>query len=202
MPLSDTAITTIAGIGGTLAGLGAANLAESRRRKWEDRRRFHDARRPVYAAFVRSSRAIWSDLLRQTDHTVELNEVRAGVNQMKHPSNTSPGSDEIQKFEDQARKFRERLQQEENLADQLQASIGPSWNQFNDASAELLIIGSKAVRDAATKHHRLITQFRERHDAITTRKGYDRVLKPLEDAYWKSNNELMRIMRAELGTDD
>jgi predicted DNA-binding protein len=161
MAMSDTVTGAVIGGGAALAaGIVAGTFAlllDSRRRQWEDARRWDDVRRKAYVDFISAARGAYrtfDGLVRFTyDHMDQHKRIEAA---RQDPEKLSNIEKEIQQLQPQ-------MQEIDTRFDELKRSM----QRFEQAYVEISLISSRPVQAAAEAHLEVIRAFgNSQHDAI------------------------------------
>jgi hypothetical protein len=156
MALTDTQTGALIGAGATVVGGlltgGIGFLIDSRRRRWEDDRRWDDARRRALVDFVAASQMAIVRASRTANLKYELvlqRKQRPGV----------PDADLDQRIKDLAAQVQED-----------QEDLGVWSGRLNDASAGIYLTSTKPTRQAAEAHLKVMEDLLDllgREDAST-----------------------------------
>ncbi len=140
MALTDTQVGALIGAGATVAGGlvtgGIGFLVDARRRRWEDQRRWDEARRRTYVDFFAASRKAFVRAARLAELYARVLERREALRGRQE------GSSPAQPEDPELRRLAETIQRDQEQGD--------TWSvPLNEASAEIVLIASVPVRTAA-----------------------------------------------------
>jgi hypothetical protein len=194
MKLSDPGAAAIIGAGAALAGVLLSSVValviDSRRRRWEDRRRWHDAKRHMYASFhytVRRGIGAAGQAAALAIRRAEDREANEGGTSSGKPTNDAT---------------LERLERTVTAAGE---SV-PEWGQrLNEASAEIDLIASGPVREAARAHYQVFADafglIRASLDGPMSSAELRARMAELDSRHPKTEAAFRRAVAAELGVE-
>lgn len=195
MKLSDPGATAIIGAASALAGVLLSSLVtlwvESRRRKWEGRRRWDDPRRRAYVNFLvaaRGAHTVVDALLESLSALDEAGQAMKAIEEKRE------GRPDLAKLEGELEALTAR-------ANSVDSRIDDWARQLEEASAEIYLIASRPVRDAADAQaevlHRLLRSSRPESRSWTTAQLRTK-REELRTSWWKASEDLQHAVAKEL----
>ncbi len=192
MKLSDPGATAIIGAVSVLAGVLLSSVVtlwiERRRHKWEDRRRWDDPRRQAYGDFLHTAGRAWRAQIRLGEFFIAAREQLEALDRALVEGGEAPDDTEVNlRFE----------------SSQAQTKNPEDWHErSNRATTEIVIVGSKPVREAAKTHfhaYRALALLLEKEEMPTVK------VQEWLDEYARRRDEtrdaLEAAIRVELGVE-
>lgn len=202
MALSETTIGVLIGAGATVGGLLVtgllACLVDSRRRRWEDGRRWDGARRLACANFLEAARNAYvtaDDMLETLIQHKEFGQRFKAAEERFEAAKKGRGEPpNIAELRAERRAITTRVESLDSRVDELS-------NRLGEAATEIYVIASRRVQDAAYAQVEVLTQVlgssRSERDSWTT--DQVRAMRgELRKRWWEASEDLQRAVAEEL----
>jgi hypothetical protein len=196
--LSETTVGVLIGAGATVAGSLVtgllAFLVDSRRRRWEDKRRWDEPRRHAYATYLEAARwaqAVADTLLEALIHLDRSNQLFKAVEEQREDQ---PDVADVVKLRADLEAFVARAARASSQSEE-------ALRRLDETAAVIYLIASRPVQDAVEGQvellHRFLSTPRTERRSWTAEKLHA-MREELGERWWDTSEDFQRVVAEEL----